>query len=194
MRHAQESALRVQVRHDDARADLVAVLEHHADRLAVLDQHLLYPGVGSKFAAVFLEGSRKGVRDCTHAAARQAPGADAAVDIAHNVMQQDVRGPGRVDAKRRADNTRAGHPRLDQVILEIVLEKIGRAHREEAHVFVEFPFAQRPELFRQPQEFHDVARPERRRVRRRAHQCLADELSVPGQVRLEPVHRVGVTG
>ena len=107
-------------------------------------------------------------------------------------MQQDVGRARRVDTQRGADDARAGHGRLDQIILEIVFEKFGRAHREKAYVFVHFFLAQSPELLSEEQQFPDITRPERGRVGRCAHQGLADELRVARQVRLEAVHGVGI--
>ena len=142
------------------RLDLVAVLQDNADGLAILHQHLLNAGVGSDLAAVFLQRTGDGIRDGAHAATGQAPGADAAVDIAHDVVQQDIGGARRVNTERRADDARAGHRGLDQVVLEIVFEILGGAHREEAHVLVDLLFTQCPELLGEEQQFPDVPRPE----------------------------------
>ena len=48
-------------------------------------------------------------------------------------------------------------------------------------------------MFGEKQKLHDVPRPKRRRIGRRAHQCLADELRVASQVRLKAMHGVRVT-
>jgi hypothetical protein len=97
-----------------------------------------------------------------------------------------------LNAERRTDNSGARHRRLDQVVLEIVVEKFGRAHREETNILVNFPFAELPEFLGEEKQFHDVPRPKRGRVRWRAHQSLADELCITSQVCLEAEHGIGI--
>ena len=183
---------RVEIRDDDVRAYLVTVLQHDAHGFAVFNEHLLHAGIGPDFASGGLQRRCDRVRDRTHAAAGEAPCADAAIDVAHDVMQQDVRRARRFDAEGRADDSGAGHRRLDQVVLEIVVEVLGRTHREEADVLVEFIFAERPELLAEIQQLLNIARPERCRIGWRTHQRFADQLRVPREVRLESMHRVGV--
>ena len=110
---------------------------------------------------MFLQRSGESIGDGAHAATSQAPGADIAVHITHHVMQQDIGGARGVDTQCGTDDAGAGHGGLDQVILEIVLEKVGGAHGEEADVFIQFALTQLPELLGQVQEFPDVAWPER---------------------------------
>ena len=112
-------------------------------------------------------------RDCAHAAACEPPGTDTAIDIAHHAVQEDICRTGRLHAERGTDDAGAGHCRFYQVVLEVVLEKLGCTHREEAHVLVNFLLAQGPELFRKVQEFGDVPQAERGRIRRRSHQGFA---------------------
>ena len=60
----------------------------------MLYKDLLHAGVGSNLTAVFLNRAGDGVRNSAHAAARETPRADAAIDVAHDVVQQDVRRAG----------------------------------------------------------------------------------------------------
>ena len=57
---AREGPPGIQVRHDNTRADFVAVLEHDTDSLAIFDQYLLYAGVGPKLATVLPHCTGKG--------------------------------------------------------------------------------------------------------------------------------------
>ncbi len=117
---------------------------------------------------MFLKGTGKGIRNRTHAAAGDTPRADRTVDITHDVMQQDVRGTRRVHTERRADDARGGHGSLDQVVFEVIVQKIGRAHREESQILVNLFFAELPELLREEQELPDIARAQAQRIGRRA--------------------------
>jgi hypothetical protein len=192
--HLREGALRIEVGDDDVRVELVAVFQGDADGGAVANEDLLDAGLRADFAAVFGQGAGECLGDRPHATARQAPGADVAVHVAHHVVQQDVGGARGVHAEGRADDPGAGHRRLDQLVLEVVLEKVRGAHGEEADVLVELTFAEVPELLRQPQHLQDVPGPERARVRRCAQQGLADQLRVAPEIRLEARHRIRIVG
>ena len=191
---AREGALRIQVGNHHPRSNFIAVFQHDAGRPAVFHQHLAHRGVGFDGAAMLGHSASEGVGDGAHAAPSQAPGADAAIHIAHDMMQQNVGGTWRIDAQRRADDAGGGHRRLDQAVLEIVFQKFGGAHGEEADVFVDLPFAQGPELLGQIEKLHDVAGPEGCRVRRGAQQSLANQLGIAREIRLKAVHGIRVMG
>ena len=72
--------------------------------------------------------------------------------------------------------------RLDDLALEIFVEKIGRAHGPEAQRVVHARLAQAVEALPEIQQLLDVARLERRRVRRLAHQQRLDELALAHHV------------
>ncbi len=62
---------------------------------------------------------------------RDAPGAERAVDLAHVVVQQHVRGAGRAHAQERPDDARRRHRRLQQIGLEPLVEEVRGAHRHQ---------------------------------------------------------------
>ena len=115
-----------------------------------------------------------------------------AVDIAHVMVQQHVSRARRLHAERRADDAAAGEVRLDHVILEILVQVIRDAEHVEAQRVVDRLFAELAELAAQVQQFLEVARGERGRVRRRAQQHRADEAALThGVARIAQV-RVGI--
>src|SRR5262249_39984632 len=76
-------ALRIGVADDRLAVVLLARLERHANRLAVLDDDLLDLGVDADLDPGSLRRGRDRLADRAHAAAREAPGADLAIDLAH---------------------------------------------------------------------------------------------------------------
>ena len=165
------------------RAVFIAVLSSNACDLAVADDHALDRRIRHDLSAVRLERRRQRVGDRAHAAACEAPRADRSVDVAHVVMQQDVSGARRVHAHCRADDAAARQVRLDEIRFEVLAEKVGDAHRVEADGVVDRLLAELRELLAQIDHLPDVPRPQRRRVRRRAHEQRADELALTHHVR-----------
>ena len=137
-----------------------------------------------------LERGGDRLRHRAHAAARESPRADRAVDVAHVVMQQHVGRARRVHAHGRADDAAAGEVRLDEIGLEIFAEEIRDAHRVEAHRVVDGLLAELRELLAEIDHFADVARPQRGRVRRRAQQQRTDELALAHHVGRVAVVRI----
>ena len=76
------------------------------------------------------------VRDRAGPAAREAPRAERAVDLAHVVVKQHVSGARRSHAEERSDDPRCRHRRLEHVGLEPLIEKIDGAHRHELELVV----------------------------------------------------------
>ena len=70
--------------------NLLAVLEPDAHRAIAREEHLLDGGPGPDLDARFACGRGDGRRDGAGAAARQSPGSEFAVDLAHVVVQQHV--------------------------------------------------------------------------------------------------------
>ncbi len=58
---ASERPPRIEIRHDNPCPDLVTILEHDADRFAILDQHPLDPGILANLATVLLQGTGNGI-------------------------------------------------------------------------------------------------------------------------------------
>src|SRR5882757_7811656 len=90
--------------------------------------------------------------------ASRTPRAHRLIDIAHVVVQQYVGAAGRAWPEGRADDGTASHVRLDDVALEVLLEKIGRAHGPEAQRVIHALFTQAVEAARQIEKFPQVAR------------------------------------
>ena len=189
-----ERALCIEVGNDNAGMNFVAVFQCHADRLAIPDQNTRDACTGAYLPARFPQRAGDGIGDRPHTAPGQPPGPYAAINISHDVMQQDVGGTGGVYAQRGADNPRCSHCRLDQIVLEVVLEKIRGTHGEKTYVFIHFRLAESPQLLAQEQQFGNIPRPERCGIGGRAHQRLAYELGVTSKISLEPRHGISIMG
>ena len=68
----------------------VTVLQHDANSLATLDKDPIDAGLRPDFASVTLECASDRLRDGAHAATSEPPRADVAIDVAHDMVQQDV--------------------------------------------------------------------------------------------------------
>ena len=89
----------------DRRAELVAVLERHADGPAAAHQDLRHLRVGADLRAERLGGAADRVGHRAHAALLEAPGAEVPVaDVADRVVQHHVRGAGLVRSGPGADH------------------------------------------------------------------------------------------
>ena len=138
------------------------------------------------------ERVRDGFRDGAHAAAREAPGADRAVHVAHVVVQQHVGGARRIHAHCRADDAAAREMALDRVRLEVLVEEVGDAHRVEAECVVDELLAELADLAAKEKQFAEVPRLERGRVRRSAKEQGPDELALAHHVGGVPMVRIRV--
>ena len=109
------------------------------------------------------------------AALGDAPGAEGAVDLAHVVVQQHVRGTGRPDALVGADDPRRGHRGLERVRLEPLLEEVRGRHRHQLDEHRLLALRQLPEAAHQAGERHQRARVVLGRVRGHDPQDRLDE-------------------
>jgi hypothetical protein len=158
--------------------DFLAVFQRHADRLALVDDDLRDRRVGPDLAACRLKRPRQRPADCPHAAACVAPGADGAVHFAHVVVQQHVGRARRAGPEAGADDRAAGEMGLDQFGLEILVEKIGDAHGPEPDGVVHPRLAEIAEGAAHLEQAAQVARAQRRGIRRRLHQHRADKAAL----------------
>ena len=133
------------------------------------------PAPGPDLAAGGLERSTQRAADRTHAAAREAPGADRAVHVAHIVVQQHIGRARRVDAQPGADDPAAGQMRLDHRRLEELVEKVADRHGPKADRLAHLALAQVVEAPAEEQQLADVARAQRHGIGRRAQQQRPDE-------------------
>ena len=115
----------------ERRLDLLAALEDDARSRGRRGRDARDRRLGADLGAERLRRAGDRVRHAAGAALRDAPGAERAVDLAHVVVEQHVRGPGRADALVRADDPRRRHRRLERVGLEPLVEEVRRAHRHE---------------------------------------------------------------
>ena len=131
---ALEREPRIDARDHRVGVELVAVLEHDAGGPAVLRENLRDRALGANLRAEAAGRVADGVRDRAGAAARQAPRAERAVDLAHVVVQQHVGRTRRSHAEERADDARRAHRGLQHVGLEPLIEEVHRAHRQQLHL------------------------------------------------------------
>ena len=107
-------------------------LEHDADRPAVLDDDPLATGASVRISAPSARAALPiALRDAAGPALGDAPGPERAVDLAHVVVEQDVRRARALDALVGADDPRRRHRRLERVRLEPLVEEVRRAHRHQ---------------------------------------------------------------
>ena len=189
---------------DRLAVDLLAGFQRDADGLAVLDDDLLDLGIDADLDAGLFGRGRDRLADRAHAAAREAPGADLPVDLAHVVVQQHVGRARRIGPERGADDGGCGGEALPARRLEILVEEIGDRHRPEADHVVHVPLAQPPELAADLQQALEVLamapgidavlheRIDLRRIRRRHQQRALDEAAIAADLHRVFVVRLGV--
>src|SRR5579863_7756259 len=174
--HAEKSLMRVEAGGDHASLQLIAVGEHDSRRAALLDQDFRDRRLSANLDVGLAGRVRNGVRDGAGAAARESPGAEGAVNLAHVVVQQHVGGAGRAYAEKGADNARGGHRRLEHIGLEPLVEKVGGAHGHELHQVVLVAGGQGTEMARQEGQLAQIAGSQPRGIGRSHGQNWLDEL------------------
>ena len=173
--HRQERAPRVDARRDQIGLDLVAVLEHHAARAVLAHDNARDRRLGADLDAGLPRGGRNRFGDGAGAAAREAPRAKRAVDLAHVVVQQYVGRARRAHAQERADDAARRHRRLQHVGLEPLIQEIDRAHRHELDL-VEAVFGRQvAEAAAEEQQPRQIAWVQRPRIGRRHVEDWLDE-------------------
>ncbi len=158
--HVQKREVRVDARRDDLARQIVAILEHDADRGPVLDDDLRDARPGSDFGAGLARRAGDGVRDRAGSAAREPPRSEGPVDLAHVVMQEHVGRAGRAHAQERADDPRRRHRRLEHVGLEPLIEEVDGAHRHELNLVVFVAIGERLEAPAEREQIEQAARVE----------------------------------
>ena len=131
LEQVEEGDLRVGGAQHDRRVDLLTTLEDDASGAIADDPDPRDGRLGPDLGAERLRGPGDRHRDAAGPALGDAPRAERPVDLAHVVMEQDVRRPGRADALIRPDDPGRGHRRLERVGLEPLVEEVRRAHRHE---------------------------------------------------------------
>src|SRR5271154_3072296 len=113
--------------------DFFTGLQSDADGTAILYQDFSDRGFGANFDAQLQRGSGNGVGNGAGATAAETPRAESPINFTHVVMQQNVRGAGRANSQKRANDARSRHGGLENIGLEPLVEKIGGAHGHELH-------------------------------------------------------------
>src|SRR5206468_9748632 len=90
------------------------------------------------------------------ASAAETPGAERAINFTHVVMQENVRGAGRADAKEGADDAGCGHGRFEDVGFEPLVEEIGGAHGHELNESVTLVGRKLAETLEQEMELLEI--------------------------------------
>ena len=132
-------------------------------------------------------------RHSAHAAGGKTPRAELAVaDVTDLVVRHHVRGARGARPGPRADHAADRQHALHLRRLEVFVEEIGDAHREQAGDVGHPPHAQAPNVPRQLELFHQVARPHRTDLRGDRHEHRSQHVGHAGQPRVPRWHRVGV--
>src|SRR5262249_49556996 len=103
--HFHERQPGINTRRNDVCANLVSVLKGDASGLSVFNNDFGNWAFRSDLGSGFASGIRNSIRNGACSAAHKAPRAKGAVDLAHVMVQQNVRSSGRTHAKKRADNS-----------------------------------------------------------------------------------------
>ena len=120
-------------RDHDVGVQLVAALETTPVARPSFDLDARDRRLGADLHAGLAGRAGDGHADGAGAAAREAPGAEGAVDLPHVVVEQHVGRARRAHAQERADDPRGRHRGLQGVGLEPLVEHVGRAHGHELH-------------------------------------------------------------
>src|SRR5438132_13114686 len=94
----------------------------------------------------------------------EAPRTEHAVELAHVVVQEHVRGARRARTEQRADDAARRLGAFQRLALEPFVEVIRRAHREELPQRVQVLLRQAAEIAAEAQEIEELARVERGRI------------------------------
>jgi hypothetical protein len=153
--------MRVDAGGDDLSGKFFAVLKGNAASAAILDEDFSYGSFGADFDSCFAGSVGDGVRNCSRAAAAEAPGAECAVDFAHVVMEEDIGGPGRANPKKGADDSGSRHGGFEDVGFEPLVEEIGGAHGHELDESVTLVGGEFAETLEEEVELLEIFRIER---------------------------------
>ena len=182
----QERHLGVGVRHNRARPHLLPPLQDDPHRAIVLHQDPLDRCRAADDHTALARRLRDALRHLTHAAAHHPPAAAHSVHLPHDVVEQDVGGPGSARPGERSDDRLAAQKRLQLLRLEPRVEEILRAPDQDLDL-AEQVLLQAARQPRRLQHAEQIADARRRRVGRRHQQQRLDELRQPvegGLVRL----------
>ena len=164
--HLGKREPRIDAGRNNVGVNFVAVREHNAGGASVLDDDFGNRSFGANFNSGLASGVGNRVRDGAGAAARESPGTERAVNLAHVVMQQNVGGAGRAHAEKSSDNARGRHGRLEHIGLKPLIEKIDGAHGHELDLVVLVLARHALETASDEEQLHQFAWVQRRRVGR----------------------------
>ena len=184
---------RIEIGDHGAGADRLAFFRHHADRAAVLDDHLAHGGADADVRAMRGRSFRHRLRDRPHAADRVAPRALLAVHLAEAVMQQHVGRARRVGARVVADDAVEAVGGLDRRALEPAVEVMPGGRGEQVEQFALQVEAEPAQPVREPAGLDQLGdRGERmtlddirRRLQRERAQHVGDRFE-PRRIVIEP--------
>ena len=123
--------LRIERRQDRVGVDLLAGLERDADRATALDDDGGDRRVRADLGPERPRRAADRVADAAGTTLGDAPRPERAVDLAHVVVEHDVRGARALDPLVRADDPGRRHRRLERIGLEPLVEELRRAHRHQ---------------------------------------------------------------
>src|SRR5947207_2675023 len=117
--------MRVDAGGDDGGGDFFTGLERDSRGASVFYDDAVDGGLRTNFHAGFACSGCNGVGNGAGAASAESPGAEGAIDFAHVMVQENVRGAGRADSEKGADDSGGGHGGFEDVGLKPLIEKIG---------------------------------------------------------------------
>ena len=128
---AKERHVGVGVAGHDGRVELVAVGQRHADGLAVAHEDSGNFGVAADLGTEVAGGRRQRLCETAHAAAHVRPHASRAAALAHDVVEEHVRGARHRGARHCADDRVGGQRPLQLLRLEPAVEDRARRAGED---------------------------------------------------------------
>ena len=174
--HFHKRQTRIDAGRNYVGVDLISASEHDAFRLPVLQNYLRDGSFRANLCAGFAGRVSNRIRDRAGSSARQPPGSERAVDLAHVVVQQNVSRAGAAHAQKGADDSGRRHRRLEHISLKPLVEKIDGAHRHQLHLVVLVVRREFLKATTHPEQFQQAFRIQRGRIGRRHIHDWLDEV------------------
>src|SRR5882724_11502497 len=99
--------MRINARRDDRRGDFFAGLQHDSGGAPIFHQDAVYGSLSANLDAGLASGGSDRVRDSTGTSAAETPGTKCAVNLAHVMVKQNIRGARRPNAQKSPDDSRS---------------------------------------------------------------------------------------
>ena len=128
----QDCSFDIHVGRHDRSIEFGPVFQSDTRDAAVSGEDLIHSGTHVNCASMIFKCGADCGGDGPHTATREAPCADAAVDVPHVVVQQDIGRAWGINTQTRTDDPGPGQVRFDQVIFKMLIKKVANRHGPKA--------------------------------------------------------------